>query len=144
MLRPLYRNIVFFIFLKYFVFYVVLMFKNNDFTFIELGSLRDAQDLFYYLWIFLFLPVSCTALFSAPIFVSFKLNNGIIFILIMTGILVAEYFFYTYFASPTDKMNGLYNALIGLSLFIVLFFKSIVKIFKPHDNQKLVDRLLDM
>ena len=144
MLKPLYRNILFFIFLKYFLFYIFLMFKYNDFAFVEIAYLRNAEDVFYYLWIFLFLPVLSAAIFSAPIFVAFKLTNRIIFILIMVAVFVTEYFLYTYFASQADSSNGYYNVGIGLCLFVVLFLKSIIKLFKQQDNRELVDRLLDI
>jgi hypothetical protein len=119
------------------------MFKYQDYTLIDIGNLRNGQDIFYYLWTFLFLPVCSAILFSAPIFIAFKLNNGMIYILIIAVVWVAEYFFYTYMASPADMTNGLYNALIGLGLFVILFFKRIISLFKSHDNRDLVDRLLD-
>ena len=144
MLKPLYRNILLFIFLRYFLFYIFLMFRHNDYTLTEIDSLRNAEDTFYYLWTFLFLPILSAAIFSAPIFVAFKLNNGIVFILLMTVVFVAEYFFYTYLASQADVTNGFYSAAIGLCLFVVLFLKSIIKLFKKQDNRELIDRLIDI
>ena len=80
---------------------------------------------FYYLWLFLFLPVLCSIIFSSPIYFTFKVKNGIYFILLLSAILIAEYFLYTYWASQADLMNGVYNGIISLSLLLLFFFKHI-------------------
>lgn len=130
MLKPLFRNIVFFFFFKYFLFYILLMFKNGDYTFVQIGSLRNCEDVVYYLWLFLFLPVLCNIIFSVPLYFSFKIKQGIYFILSLIVILVAEYFLYTYYASQADLMNGVYNGIISLLLLFLFFFKPISIIFK--------------
>lgn len=130
MLRPAFKNIILFFFLKYFIFYIFLMFRNNDYTFVQIGSLRNGEDVFYYLWMFLFLPVLCIILFSVPIYFAFKLKNMIYFILLVGGFLIAEYFLYTHYASQADLMNGIYNGLIGLLVLLLLFFRIIGELFK--------------
>jgi hypothetical protein len=125
MLKPNFKYIPLFFLIKYFLFYIFLMIKNNDYTLIQITSLKNSEDVFFYLWLFLFLPVSCTILFSAPIYFAFKVKHGIYFILLVTAFLMAEYFFYTYFASPLDLMNGVYNAIISLLFFVAFFFKYI-------------------
>jgi len=62
----------------------------------------------------------------------------------MAGVLVAEYLFNTCLASPADEMNRIYNVLIGVRLFLIVFFKCIIKLFKTHIDQQIVDRLLDI
>jgi hypothetical protein len=130
MLRPVFKNIILFFFLKYILFYFFLMFKNNDYTLIEISSLRNGEDVFYYLWIFLFLPVLCSILFSVPTYFAFKLTNLIYFLLLISGVLIAEYFLYTYFASQADLMNGVYNGVISLLVLLLMFFKPIGLIFE--------------
>ena len=125
MLRPLFRNILLFFFVKYFLFYILLMFKNKDYSLIQISSLQSSQDVFYYLWIFLFLPILSIIFFSVPMYFIFKVKSGVNFILLMSAILVAEYFLYTYFASQADLMNGVYNGIISLLLLWLFFFKDI-------------------
>ena len=125
MLKPTFINVLLFIFAKYLVFYILLMFKNNDYSLIQIGNLKNAQDVFYYFWIFLFLPVTNIILFSVPIYFILRVKRIAYFILLLVVVLVAEYFFYTYFASQTNLMNGVYNGIIGLLLLYLFFFKHI-------------------
>ncbi len=131
MLKPSFRNILLYLLTKYIVFYVFMMFKNNDFYFVNPG-IRNGADLFYYLWIFLFLPVVCMFIFTAPLYFIFKKKNTIYFTLIIIVFLVAEYFIYTYFASQANLMNGLYNEVIGLLILFIFFFRYINLIFKRN------------
>lgn len=131
MLKPVIKNILFYLFLKYILFYIFMMFKNNNFYFINPG-IRNGADLFYYLWMFLFLPVISMVLFSAPLYFTFKVKNAIYFILFVSIILVAEYFLYTYFASQANLMNGVYNGIISLLLLLLFFSKQISLIFNKE------------
>lgn len=132
MLKPKLINIVFYFFIKYILFYVFMMFRNNDFTFIQIKDLRNGEDWFLYLWMFLFLPVLCSFLFAAPIYYIFKVKSIVYFILLLGLVFAAEYFLYTYFASQLDLMNGVYNGIINLLLLLIFFFKPISLIFKQR------------
>ena len=137
MLRPIFRNILLFFFVKYLLFYILLMFKNNDYSLIQLSNLKNFQDVFYYLWIFLFLPVICIILFSAPVYFLFKLKGKVYFMLLMVAFLVAEYFVYVYFTSNKHPdINGIYNEIISLLLLLLFFFKNINLIFGQKINDK--------
>jgi len=136
MFKTTFKNIIVFFFVKYFLFYVFLMFKNNDYTLIQINSFRNGEDVFYYLWLFLFLPVLCSIIFSAPMYFTFKVKNGIYFILLLSAILIAEYFLYTYWASQADLMNGVYNGIISLLLLILFFFKHISLLFSQNKQAK--------
>ena len=125
MLKPKLINIVFYFFSKYILFCVFMMFRNNDFTFIQIKALRNGEDWFFYLWMFLFLPVLCSFLFAVPVYYIFKVESIVYFILLIGLIFTAEYFLYTYFASPSDLMNGVYNGIIGLLLLLIFFYKAI-------------------
>src|SRR5215213_8840518 len=116
MLRPNFINIFLFFLIKYILFYIFLMFKNDDYTFIDFGSIRNGEDLFYYLWLFLFLPVISCVFFSVPLYFSFRVAKAIFFFLIVFLYLVTEYGLYTYLASQTNYLNGLYNAIIGIKI----------------------------
>jgi hypothetical protein len=130
MLKPNFINIVFYFFLKYIVFYFFIMFKNNDFTFIQINELRGFNDLFLYLWMFSFLPIVCSIIFGIPLFLVFRSNNNIYFIVLVSAFIVAEYFLYTYFASQLDFKNGIYNGILTLLFFILFFYKQIAAMFR--------------
>jgi hypothetical protein len=130
MLKPSFKNILLYILLKYLLFYVFMMFKNNDFRILHFYNLKNGEDWFYYLWLVLFVPVLNMILFWAPIYFIFKTKKAIYFVLLMSVILVAEYFLYTYLVSQLDLMNGVYNGIISLLVLLLFFFKQIVLIFK--------------
>jgi hypothetical protein len=118
-------NISIFWFIKYIVLYLLLMFKNSDFTFIKVNEIKTGSDLLYYLWIFLFMPVISIIIFSAPVYFLFKVKNVSYFIIIVVLVLVAEYSIYTYLASQNDLLNGVYNELISVAVFAIMFFRSL-------------------
>jgi hypothetical protein len=132
MFKPSIKNIILFFFLKYLLFYVFMMIKNNDYTLIDIKSLRNEGDLFFYLWIFFFLPVVCSILFFAPIYFAFRVKSKVYFILLISGVFICEYLLYTYYASQTDLINGVYNAILSLLVLLLFFFKSISLIFLPR------------
>lgn len=128
-------NTVLYFCLKYLVFYLFLMFKNHDFTFLHIGELKNFQDWFYYLWLLLFFPIANTILFSLPISYAFKAKKAIYFLLFISSVFVAEYLFYTYLASQSDLLNGLYCGIIGLPLFVLFFFRHIRAFYYQHKSQ---------
>jgi hypothetical protein len=122
-------KILIYLLLKYFMFYVFMMFKNSNYALIEIENLNSFGDLFYYLWIFLFLPIVCFILFYRPIYYSFSKRNLNIFLLINVGVLIAEYILYTYFASQSNLFNGMFNAIISLLCYLLIFRKEIRELF---------------
>lgn len=131
MLKASFKNILLYILVKYLFFYVVMMFKINDFRYLQLSDLKNGEDWFLYLWMILFLPVLCMILFSAPIYFSFRLKSIGYFILAIMAIIVAEYFVYVFFTSERHvDMNGIYNGIISFLMFYLFFFKQIKQNFK--------------
>ena len=124
-----FRKILLFFMLKYFVFYVFMMFKNSNYALIEIGELKSIEDVFYYIFLFSFLPIVCFALFSAPIYYSFSKRNLNIFILVNVGILIGEFIIYTYLASQLNWYNGMFNAIISLLCFPLVLWKEIRELF---------------
>lgn len=126
-----FKNVLLYILLKYFIFYIARMIKMNDYRFLRINELRDAGDWFYYSWLILFLPIVSMILFSAPIYYSFRLKNIFLFSVAILSIFVAEYFVYVYWTSNRHiDMNGIVNGVIGLLLFILFFFRHITLAFK--------------
>lgn len=130
MLKPTVLNILLFWLAKYIALYIFLMFKNGNYALLKVHELKNGEDLFYYLWLFLFLPVVCMIVFSAPMYLSFKVKKLIYYVLIMMVILLAEYFLYTWLASQANLMNGLYNGIISV-VFLLLFFRKQLLFTKP-------------
>jgi hypothetical protein len=129
MIKPSFKNILIYIYIKYFLFYVFMMFKNHDFTLIDIGELKSVADWEYYLWIFLSLPSLSAALFSAPNYYSLKVRRPWILFLLVGATFVIEYFVYTYVASPSDFMNGIYLEILGTLLFLLFFYRVVPRNF---------------
>jgi len=129
-MKPTFLNILLYLFVKYIVFYIFLMFKNADFKLLEVNNIKKGEDLFYYLWLILFLPLVQILIFSAPLYYSFKVKNPLYFLLIISIIFIAEYFIYVFFTSDKHvDMNGIYNGIIGALLLLLFFFKYIKGIY---------------
>ena len=125
MLNPSILNIFLFWFVKYVLFYILQMFRSGNYALIEFGELKSSEDWYYYLWLFLFMPVICMLIFTTPVYLSFKSKGQSTQLLILLAVLIAEYFIYTYLASPADLWNGVYNGLIGISVFMFFFYKNL-------------------
>jgi hypothetical protein len=132
MLKPTILNILLFWFVKYIAFYVLLMFKNSNYTLLKVNEIKTGGDLFYYLWLFLFLPVVCMLVFSAPMYFSFKVKSLVYFALIIAAILIVEYLFYTWSASQANLMNGVYNGIISILFLLLFFFRYISAIYQQQ------------
>jgi hypothetical protein len=130
MFKPSVLNILLFWFVKYIIFYVLHMFKTDNYTLVGFRELKTGEDWFLYLWMFLFLPVICSLIFTAPMYYSFKVKNVFYFVLIIVLILVVEYILYTWLASQADLSNGIYNGAITLLLFHLFFFSRIKAIYQ--------------
>lgn len=129
MLKPSILNIILFWFVKYILFYLLQMFKSSNYALIEFNKLKTDEDWYYYLWIFLFLPIACLVIFTVPMFFSFRIKNSLYFTLAIASIIIVEYILYTWLASQADLTNGLYNGTITILLFLIFFFRRIKTIY---------------
>jgi hypothetical protein len=133
-MKPSLVNIILFWLAKYLGFYVFMMFKNNNYALLKLNTIKNREDLFYYLWLFLFLPVVSILIFSVPMYFSFKAKSPIYFTLIVGVILVVEYFLYTSLASQSNLMNGIYNGIISILFLTLFFYKYIINVYKQSQG----------
>jgi hypothetical protein len=125
---------------RYILFYLALAVKNNDYYFFTLSNMKDT----WYWWIFLSLPVVMATLFGLPIYFTLRVRSSSVFLVSLSLIFAAEYLLYTYLASQTDLMNGVYNTIIGLTVFIIYFFKPLRQLFlKKPDNERLLNGFLE-
>lgn len=125
MLKPKFFSIVLFFLIKYLTLYILLMFKDNNYKILEISNIKNGADLFYYLWVILFLPLISIAIFSFPLIYSFRLRQPLYFSIIIMLLLGLEYVFYTYFASQANLMNGVYNLGLSLLFLFIFFYRSI-------------------
>jgi hypothetical protein len=110
-----------------------MMFKNENYALVSFGQLESFQDVFYFLFIFLSLPIINSFVLSLPLYNVFKIKNIYYFSIAVLLILAIEYILYTYLASQADLWNGIYNGIISLLFLSLFFFKSIVKISKKNN-----------
>ncbi len=136
MKKPKITSIVFYLFIRYIIFFIFLMIKDNNAKLIDFDSLESAEDWFYHLWIALFLPIVSVILFSIPLYLAFKTKKAIKFFLIVIGILIVDYFMYVFFTSNKHiDLNGIYNAIISSILLAIFFRKSIVSLVKANNHK---------
>jgi hypothetical protein len=124
MFKPRPYIIILYILIKYFAFYIFMMFKNQNFTLVSPG-IRNGEDLFFYLWLFLFFPIVTILLFSGLIYLAFKRQEIVLFSVVIIGYLIGEYFLYTYLASTSDLSNGIYNGVLSISVLYLFFFNRV-------------------
>jgi hypothetical protein len=131
-MKPTYLNITLCFLIKYIVFFSILAFFNSRFKSLVINNAQNTEgftsNIFYYILYILIFSVISSLIFSIPLFFIFKVK-GVYFLLLIGLFLIAEYFLYTYSASPSDLMNGVYN--LGLSLlFLFVFFYKYIPITK--------------
>ncbi len=130
MLKPKLLNILLYLFVKYLIFDIFQLVKEY-FNGFKSWGIHNGQGFFYYLVYTQTFTLIFMLLFSAPIYFTFKVKNIIYFILLMSVILVAEYFVYVYLTShKLLNTDGIINEIISLLLLLLFFLKPIRLIIK--------------
>ena len=139
MFKTTLKNIILYILFKYLIFFIFMMIMTSNFKLLHFYNLKSAQDWFYYLWLILFFPILTMIIFSAPIYFSFKIRQAFYFLLAIMAVFIAEYFVYCFFTSEKYvNINGIYNEIISLLVFILFFYKHISLLFSQHKQVKTV------
>jgi len=134
MFKVSFLNSVCYLFVKYALFFFVLAFIGNRFnnavtnnaeTSMEMMKLSLVYVLYILVYIFFLVLLS-----SVPLYFILKIENRINFVLSTISFFVIEYFAYTFLFSPSDKVIGLYNLIIGIVVFILFYYKSIIQLFR--------------
>ena len=111
---------------KYYAFFIILAFIGDRFRDAVLSNSHNNGELLqntlaYVLYIsWGVLLLGSTLLI--PFYFVLRMRNRSIKLAFLVVLLMAEYGLYTWAASPSDPVNGLYNALVTL-IFLVLFFR---------------------
>ncbi len=118
-------------FIKYFILFVFIMIKNQNFELLRSNNYKTKEDILYVLWLILFLPIIQSIIFSLPLLFSFRFKNPVYFVGAITLFIVIEYLVYIFLTStkPLDG-NGFLSAILSIALFILLFFKEIKLLLK--------------
>lgn len=126
-MRPTLLKIILFWFGKYAIFYVGMMFKSGNYAFVQINDFNSREDLYYYLLLFLPLPVLCAAIFTWPMFILLHLNSKVKAFITLIAVVLIEFALYTYIASPSNLVNGLINAVITLGAFFLVFRQRVLQ-----------------
>ncbi|MEN9638544.1 MAG: hypothetical protein RLZZ262_412 [Bacteroidota bacterium] len=134
MFKISYSNGLWYLIIKYTVFFIYLAFLGNRFKNIVINNAQTSAELMrlsfgYVLQVFLFMLL-LVLIFSIPFYFIMRLKSKIYLVLAMIAFFSIEYFVYTYLASPSEAMLGIYNLIIGVVVFIIIYQKSITQIFK--------------
>jgi len=104
-------------YVKYLLFYVVHFFLNFDIKFFNVRSVNTVKDVFYYLLIFMPLPVVNSVLFYFGIKFIFKSKKYFYLI----PYLILEYLIYVYLTSQKLwDINGLVNMLVSCFVLLII------------------------
>ncbi len=116
--------------LKYLLFYAGNILYQGSYQWLDLTALKSGQDVFYWLWIFGFLPVVSIVLFAVPLSLILHSSRPFSFSCALAGFVAVDYAFYVFFNSqqPLDAY-GLYHEIIGLAVLAFLFHGRIRAIF---------------
>ena len=130
MLKPKYLNVVLCFFIKYVAFFICLAFIGNRFKTIVINDSANTREFLmntmYYAEAILFSTiVFFLPIFPTMIYLSFKVKNRILFSLLIIAVIIAEYSYYTYMASQSNYLNGIYNGLITILFLAIFFYKAI-------------------
>lgn len=130
MFKASFLNSICYLFLKYVVFFFILAFIGNRFQNAVINNANTLSEfmklsLGYVLYI-LFYVFFLVLLFSIPLCFILQINSKTYFMLSMIAFFTIEYVLYTYWFSPSDKITGIYNLIIGILIFTI-FYKRLTR-----------------
>ena len=122
-------NSFFCVFIKYIIFFFILAFIGNRFNNAVIDktetSLEMFQLTFKYILTVLLYSIPLILVFGFILYFILKMKRCLYFMLSIVLFFIVEYIFYTYFYSPSDKLLGLYNTVIGVIILGLFFHKTI-------------------
>ena len=136
MFKTSFRNSVYYLFVKYVVFFFILAFMGSRFKNAVINNAETPMEfirLTVVYMIYILLHVFFLVLFfSVPLYYILKIDSKIYFVLSIIAFLGFEYLAYTHLFSPSNNVLGIYNLIIGIAVFILFFRKPIIQIMKPR------------
>ncbi len=133
MLSVSYKNIFLYMLVKYFCFYLLLMFFQNNFWILKISEFKDLAEWVYLAFILLLLPVIVMLLCYWPIYFALKQKVFVRFLIIVFFCFVGEYFVYVYFTSQRHvDWYGILNVLMSIGFLALFFYKIIISRIKRN------------
>jgi hypothetical protein len=131
--RPSFLKIMFYLFIKYIMFFIVLGFMNNRFKTIVIDKAINNHEMlvltFYYFIEVLFTTILLVILLIVPLYFLFKLNNPIYCLLAFFLVIILEYFLYESGCSYIHfDIDGIINGIISIIFFPLFFGKFIISL----------------
>ena len=129
MIKLSFLNSIFYLLVKYTVFFFILAFIGDRFKNAVINNAETSIEMIkltvgYILYILIY-EIFLVLLFCVPLYYILKIERWIYFLPLLIVFYCLEFFVYTYFYSPSDKMPGVYNAIIGILLLAIFFYQSI-------------------
>jgi hypothetical protein len=122
MLKPTICNVVLYLLVKYLLFYAGNIVYQGSYQWLDLSNLKIGQDVFYWLWMFGFLPLVSILLFAVPLSLILRLSRPVSFGCALVAFVVVDYTFYVFLNSQKSLDSyGLYHETIGLLVIAFLF-----------------------
>lgn len=123
------RNSFLFLLIKYIVFFFVIAFIGDRFKNNVTDNAETTSDMFrltlnYALYVLIY-AIPLILVFGFPLHYILKIKKVGYFLIAITLLLIIEYCVYTFLYSPSDKVLGIYNAVIGIILLGIFFHKTI-------------------
>ncbi|MBO9732814.1 MAG: hypothetical protein J7623_29495 [Chitinophaga sp.] len=112
-----------FIGVKYLAFYILVMLLNMENYFPLDFSRISINDLALTVLLLAFLPIVYTLLFSVIVYFSFTAEDIGVFVALNMAVAIAE--FCAYVSITSNQLNGVYNFIVSIVVFILLFRKTI-------------------
>jgi hypothetical protein len=130
MFKASFLNSICYLLLKYVVFFFILAFIGNRFQNAVINNANTLSEfmklsLGYVLYI-LFYVFFLVLLFSIPLCFILQIKSKTYFMLSMIAFFTIEYVLYTHWFSPSDKITGIYNLIIGMLIFTI-FYKRLTR-----------------
>jgi hypothetical protein len=121
MFKACFLNSICYLFLKYVVFFFILGFIDNRFQNAVINKADTLSEfaklsLGYVLYILFYVCVLVLFL-SIPLCFILQIKNKACFIISMIAFFTIEYVVYTYWFSPSNKITGIHNFIIGMLIF---------------------------
>lgn len=122
-------KIIGYIFLRYLLLLVVIYTTNKEAKMVQWYDLRNAEDWFYFFWMFLFFPVVETIIFTLPFSYGLKKikeNKKVWVYFLFLGLFIAEFLLGMFFTSQKIEIFNFIKVGISTVLFLLLFWKRLI------------------
>lgn len=134
MFKVSFFKIISYLLLKYTIFFFILSFFENRFQNAVINNAKTSVEFVklsfgYMLYVF-FHMIILILLFSVPLYFVLTIRNRVFIILMIVVLFFMEYLIYSYLFSPSNYVNGIYNAIVGIVVFVLFFYKQIKFLFK--------------